>query len=419
MTTALLVNAYSVRNRGDAAIVEGLIGTVRRAGADRVIVCPRDASADRAAWLSMGADATSPSLLSIHDVPAWARPRPLLAIRSLLVIAWSALAARIPIPAPAAFRAYRKADIIIAVGGGYLGGPKVGVNLVKAFNVGAGKLAGRPVVVAPMTIAPPSRLVGWILRRGLRGTDVFVRDEPSAAVLDRLGVPNRFAPDLVFRAASALEAGDACRAGGAAESARGVLGWSPRAYRSDHLAYAAAARIETACVEAVAAWLTAAPDRRLRCIPQVSVAGDDDRVAIDRLLDRLPDGLRARAEIAEPALDAAAAVRGFAGTEVLLASRMHAALLASLAGVPALAVGYDPKVEGVMRWLGLGDRVIPADGSWSADRIAAHLEALREPAARERTVIALDAAEAAFASFDAAISAGLRGRPSTPASEAA
>ena len=39
--TVLIVNAYSVRNRGDAAIVRGLIATLRQLGHDHIAVAPR------------------------------------------------------------------------------------------------------------------------------------------------------------------------------------------------------------------------------------------------------------------------------------------------------------------------------------------------------------------------------------------
>ncbi len=55
-----------------------------------------------------------------------------------------------------------------------------------------------------------------------------------------------------------------------------------------------------------------------------------------------------------------------AGCDLLIGMRLHALVFAALAGVPLVAISYDPKVEGVMEQLGLA----PATSLTRLDRAA-------------------------------------------------
>ena len=58
-----------------------------------------------------------------------------------------------------AVASYQDADLVVSVGGGFLGGAKAGANLVKVANIQAGVLAGKPTIVAPVSVYPYSRNV--------------------------------------------------------------------------------------------------------------------------------------------------------------------------------------------------------------------------------------------------------------------
>ena len=393
MSHALLVNAYATGNHGDAAIVQGLIDVLREAGATHVSVAPRDWRDAAGAWRSLGADGVVRPLISQHDAPAWARLHRILTLGYVMTrLGWLMILARLGIHADAAARAYRDADVIVSVGGAYLGGPKAGINLVKTANLAFARSARRPMIVAPMTINPPSDKVRTLLRWGLRGARVFVRDAPSRQLLGRIGIESTVVPDLAFRAPAVREAISAPPA-----PARGVLCWSPRSYRPDHDAWDQREALEDTCVEAVADVLRRT-DLRLRFIPQVTAsADDDDRIAIERLRSRLPRELSDRVEVCEPAPDVSAAVEQYARCELLLASRLHASILAMASGVPGLSIAYEPKVSGVLGGIGLGDRVVAVDASVSATDLAERLLRLREPEGVDRTRQAVRVTNASFA----------------------
>ena len=102
-------------------------------------------------------------------------------------------------------------------------------------------------------------------------------------------------------------------------------------------------------------------------------------------------------EVCEPAPDVSAAVEQYARCELLLASRLHASILAMASGVPGLSIAYEPKVAGVLGGIGLGDRVVAVDASVSATDLAERLLRLREPEEVDRTRQAVRVTNASFA----------------------
>ena len=65
MSHALVVNAYSVGNWGDVAIVEGIVASLRGTGYERVTVAPVDWAEDRSGWIALGADDVVRPLVSL------------------------------------------------------------------------------------------------------------------------------------------------------------------------------------------------------------------------------------------------------------------------------------------------------------------------------------------------------------------
>ena len=391
--TVLIVNAYSVRNRGDAAIVRGLIATLRQLGTHRIAVAPRGWRHDADEWLALGADSVVPPLLSIHDAPRWARAQRLLLLVHVIGRIARSLAARVtPILADDSMRAYAQAAVVVSAGGAYLGGRKPGVNLVRGYSIAYGRIWARPTIAAPMTINPPSPLVRVLLRNLLRGVALFVRDHESIARARQLGLRATYAPDLVFRAARSR----------APHPPSGIMAWVPRGYRPDQDAWAARERLEASQLAGVIDVMRTDPGLRLEFVPQVDVEGiDDDRVTIARLRGQLPAELDGRVSVLPPPGAIEETIEAYARYDVVLTSRLHAALLALLSGTPSLVVGYEPKVSGVLATLGLDDRVIPADGSWEPATVAEWLRRLMsDPGERDATRAATQNVEAQYASFD-------------------
>ena len=405
MTHALIVNAYSVGNRGDAAIVQGLIDTLRAAGATSVAVAARGWQADGDAWRELGADDVVPPLFATYDLPAWVRRlRPLrlayLGGRWLRFV----LAARGLVPGNPASDSYRRARVVVTVGGAYLGGPRLILNLAKAMNIAYARAARRALVIGPMTINPPSGAVARVLRWAFTDASVYVRDDASRALLRSMRVDSVVVPDLAFRAGALRAARQATSTiDGASQGAQAperYLCCAPRSFRPTHDAWERRDEIDELLAEAMAGAMRAT-GLRLRFVSQVQATeADDDARAVARLRDRLPDDLREMVETAGPAGSLDEAVSQYAACDVLLASRLHASLMAMATGVPALVVGYEPKVRGVMSGLGLEGRVIDPVQPGSGEQLVERLLALRTPAERDRTLAAVAAADGKFAPLD-------------------
>jgi polysaccharide pyruvyl transferase WcaK-like protein len=398
---ALVVNAYAIGNWGDTAIAEGVIGSLRGAGFDRVTVAPVDWRDARDGWRRLGADDVVPPLVSLTDARFLGRRG--TAAKLAYALRRYALA-RSGSQDPAV-QGYRSADVVVSPGGGYFGGRKAGANLVKCMNIRAAQALGRPAVVAGIGVNPPSRTVGRVLRWGLAGATVLVRDRPSGELLDGLGIPAEVVPDVALRADSLVAAAAARIEAKVTE--RGLIGWAPRGYRREHEAWGMPALAEERTLDGVLAMLSDG-HTRLRFLAQVRASeADDDRQAIGRLVALIGSDLDGRIEIAPDPSTLPEAVSRYAGLDVLITSRLHAALFALAVGTPALAIGYEPKMVGVMSELGLPDRVLPADASLTAARLTEAVARVRSGPERDRTIRAFHDAASGFAALDRALDRAL------------
>lgn len=368
---ALVVNNYTPLNLGDAAILQGLTTTLRSAGYGHVTVATMYPEVD---WSGLGADAVVPSLFRVRS-----RSR----LRQLLDLCLSllkALAGLTLITRSPAVLAYRDADLIVSAGGGYLGARRILTNLLAGLNVAYGRLMAKPRIAAPMSIRPCSALVGFILRRTFSGVHVFARDRLSQRIFEAAGIHADVSSDLAFRAPSL--------AGAARRSDGRTIGWAPRDFARDHT-------IEWSDEDAAAALRKLIEaDFRVVLITQCTAPSADDRPAVKRVAALLP-----KATVLAPARTLSEARDQYASVDVLIASRMHAAIGALRAGVPALAVAYEEKVTGLFDDLGLSSWVINR-----SDDLAARLISM----IGEKPSITCD-----WRTFDAAVSspAGARRRP--------
>jgi polysaccharide pyruvyl transferase WcaK-like protein len=88
---------------------------------------------------------------------------------------------------------------------------------------------------------------------------------------------------------------------------------------------------------------------------------DDDAIVIDEIVARL-DGQMMPAVLAWRRELPGLMVDVFEHIDAVVAVRLHGAILAMLAGKPAMTIAYEPKVRGVMDAVGLSDHVLPVDG---------------------------------------------------------
>jgi polysaccharide pyruvyl transferase CsaB len=276
---------YGYGNTGDEAILAGMLTAFRSVDPDLAITV-----------LSGDPDDTRRS----HGVDAISRMRP-----------------------PAVWGALRASDGLVSGGGGLLQ-DRTSARPV-AYYAGAmllARLAGRPYVVHAQGIGPihraaNRRLAAMALRGAVR---VALRDQASIALARELGV--RRPIELTADPALALSARATRAATGAGPVVVAIRSWGTTAAHLGPIREALRAL---------------AGERSIVALPMHEPV---DREASESVVDGVP-----RATVAPPSrtLDERLALIASAG--VVVGMRLHALILAVGAGVPAVALSYDPKVE--------------------------------------------------------------------------
>jgi polysaccharide pyruvyl transferase CsaB len=252
--------------------------------------------------------------------------------------------------APATVGVLRGVDALVLGGGGLLQDETSALNLpyhLSPFVVARGRgtpVAGIGLGAGPLRRASSRRLVA----AALRGVEVTVRDEPSAALLQTLDLPSRVGADLAFGLpapqAEPTDSVAVCLRGWTGGGGRLPVGWRRPASPDWFVARAAGAIDHLVDATGLAVRL---------------VAFDPTRD--EALLREVAARSRHGAEVVLPSL--ATVLNEVASSRVVVAMRYHAAVAAALAGRPAMLIGYSPKVEALAASLGPAATLVP----WSEE----------------------------------------------------
>jgi polysaccharide pyruvyl transferase CsaB len=348
----VLSGYYGYRNSGDEAVLRSILTALEAAGRERgVAVEPVVLSADPE-WTSRQ--------YGVEAVP-----------RLKLASVWSAL---------------RGSDGLIS-GGGSLLQDATGLGSIP-YYLGIMKMArwcGKPTFVYAQGIGPVRRRVfhGPIARAFREAAYVSVRDEESAELLRRFGVPAAridVVPDPVMGLALPGEAGGA--AGGRADArldgeaaAAGadeppVVGVSVRFWRGDR-----------ADLDRAAAALGALAGRRSVRLRFLPFHHGPDEEASRYVMERLAAASVAGAcELAPAHEEPRAMLREVGRCRLLFGMRLHSLIYAANRGVPLLGLSYDPKIDHFLARL--GQKPIGSTEALDPDRFADRASALLDdPAA--------------------------------------
>lgn len=310
-----VLHAYSRTNAGDGLLVDLTLDRLARCGiavSDVVLVAlDPDSFAEVPHRVAVGARGRA---LAWELVPAVARA---------LASGASAVARR---PVGALARELAVCDAVVAVGGGYLRAVDATSSIGTALNhLGQLALAGRapvPSLYLPQSIGPLKGPVGAAVRRGLRHVDaVCARDRWSAAEL--ADYPNVFhVPDLaVLELAERFDQIEHAGTGGRVALVARRVGHAGG--YEDHL-------------------VRLAGELGDRAVWVVQTAGDrtkSDAAHYERL------GVTASGSLAD--------MLATRDLSAVVSVRLHGALMAMRAGVPAIHLSYDRKGPAAFGDLGL------------------------------------------------------------------
>jgi polysaccharide pyruvyl transferase CsaB len=260
----------------------------------------------------------------------------------------------------AVWNALKESDGLIS-GGGSLLQDATGAGSIP-YYLGIMKMArwcGKPVFVYAQGIGPVNRRVFWwpIARAFRQAAYVSVRDEESAALLEKFGVPGEsihvvpdpvmglslpaeqpdVAPDRSAENESAQEGADARREDNTDQPS--LVGVSVRFWRGDRadLDRAAAALAKLAMRRSI----------RLRFLP---LHQGEDEEASRYVMQRI--GGAARCELAPVHEDPRLMLREVGRCRLLVGMRLHALIYAANREVPLLGISYDPKIDAFLARLG-------------------------------------------------------------------
>ncbi|WP_342644150.1 polysaccharide pyruvyl transferase family protein [Rhodoligotrophos ferricapiens] len=292
--------------------------------------------------------------------------------------------ARIPSMLCRSLAAIRSADALVCKGGSLLYCDQSVRGHFFLFRmlcpIAAAILLKRPSFIFGQSIGPFRTPLSRSLMRaiGKRMSCIYVRDELSLEHLRELGIPAgklRLIPDPAF-----LLTRYASRE--ARDPSRPMLGVTALNVTRDQEAQS---QYERKIATVISTFLDRHPGWSIRFLPQV-IGPDpwqDDRIVQRRIASLVPEKYRESISIEEEDYTPLELCTRYSAVDLLLASRLHSSIFASVVSTPAVVLEYQQaKAKGAFTWLGRPDDVMPwqTDAkviSQALDYKVAHLESER------------------------------------------
>ncbi|MEA2367058.1 MAG: colanic acid/amylovoran biosynthesis protein [Thermoleophilaceae bacterium] len=336
----VVTNCVSM-NGGDAAILEGVGVILRRALGDELDITVHDDH-------PVEADARLP-----FDV----RPQ-LQSVAGRARSPWSLRRRLANDEQRAVLDRYASADLILSTGGTYLTDNYDVERRIREFELASA--LRRPLILFTQSIGPLSRRsTRRALRRGLADALlVLLRDERSRAELEGArvrGPHTALAADAAFALADPEVLAAAAEPRTPAERpevAVSVRAWSHFANGDGEL------RLER-YLEAIARLVTHLVERRGARVTFISTCqGEpsyphDDSVVADAIAGRLPGTVLAGVRVDREPHQPRELIERLGAFDLVVATRMHAAILALAGGAPVLPIAYEPKMTDLAAQLAL------------------------------------------------------------------
>jgi colanic acid/amylovoran biosynthesis protein len=349
-------------NGGDAAILYATVDVLRRAFGEPLEVTAADLQAEAAARHHPGLRFCPSLHAGVSDWAGGGLPRKLALLLTLGVAALGpgrlGAAARSLLPAPLhrTLATYAAADLVVSAGGTYLV-PHYDLT-PKLFDFLVTLALRRPLVLFTQSLGPfdglrQRRLLRFVLRRAKL---ILVRDERSVGHLRALGVTAnvRVAADAAFALAPAdIGTGSARRLPRTPRIAVSVRDWP-------HFRQGARAGMERyrAAVAAFVADLALRHGAEVTFLSTCQGTPDywtDDGAVAERIVALTPAEARARIAVDRAFHTPGQLMDRLAAFDMVVATRMHAAILALCAGTPVLAIAYEFKTRQLFARLGMDD----------------------------------------------------------------
>lgn len=363
-----IIGAFTPANLGDGAIVLRMIDESRRVFGDdsHVTLSATDPEAFRSllgvaaderplVWVPLGTwaartrwilrNATTATLL--WTAASFGRPGIKLASTSRLL----------PSSARTALKNLLEAELVLAAGGGYLSDPYRKQFPFWYLEYKCARAAGAKLIFFSQSFGPATkRLSRYFLSRSLRCASLFIaRDQLSAANIREFGTPVPLAtcPDVALT----TERVQPMDHGGP------VIGVSLLRWANFHGDAAGSHDAYMNAVQrALESLLSSDAHLGVRLYATNSMIGrnamDDVSVCVEMHSRLERAGLGDRCTTVPWTAQPAEFSADVGGCELLIASRMHSAVLALAQGTPVAGIAYEEKMVGLLDMFGLGDHTV-------------------------------------------------------------
>lgn len=363
----MVITNVVLGNAGDAAILEGIVACLTGlgviTGARDVTVLDEDAERSRARFPELTV-LQQPGFLPRDRSRVRRAVQPLRStLTGLVARRKPALAARLDRSEADAWAAVARADLLVSTGGTYLvEAYRIWHRLLHLWTLSQWQ---PPLVLWTQSLGPFRRRTSRILASAVlrRCALVMVRDQPSRMHIEELGLRDAPRLETLLDVAFALPAPERTVAEGCPTAAISVREWT---LTTDGLVRTSGGY--ESGMTAAATWL-AEHGYHVRALstcqglPEYPV--DDSQLA-ERLFADSPVMVDSAWRRPDELLQVLARV------DVVVATRMHFAILALLAGCQVVAVAYEFKTRELFTELGLSDFVRPIEEvtpEWITDRL--------------------------------------------------
>lgn len=390
----LVTNAHSVRNSGDAVLLQVTLQEIATCFQDAEVVVALN---DPDGYVPFGAETAVGSFVywfksNRGERGAWRKLNLLLAP---LLIGWAILVAlgfrmtgrslvlTFNRERRTLLQAYLDADMVISCPGNFLlSGSGLGLPFfLTLFAFGYGWLVGKPLYMMQQTIGPFRRrwqkvILRWLLERV---RVVAVRDERSREILEEIGLnhPRCFVlPDAAFLYKGT---GNPMRLLGEKtrmqRAGRPHIGLTIIDFALQNRFFTGQQAYENAIVTALSAFV-----RRhggvVFLFPQVCgpSQAEDDRIPSRRVARRLTENSISTVAV-ESIWTPDELKCAYGQMDIFVGTRLHSNIFALTAGTPVVAIAYYYKTYGIMQMFGLSEWVLDIR-TVTDQELEQHLEAL-------------------------------------------
>lgn len=364
----LVTHVYSGENKGDAALLSVLLSEIKRVWKDSRIVALTFETVDEGSYFENVPLENSFMHLALvgysNKIIKFFYSLYVIKITLLYALVFRFFNCKVPLPRriKKIVNRYHDADIIIPVGGGYLRGKKGIAStvelLLQLHPLVFASYLGKPTVLFAQSIGPFSgafqrSVAKWALSHV---THSIVREDCTMELLRSMDITKNVTRSV--DSGFLLEGNEKIKIKETLNIPKGkkLVGITVRSWLPKHKQ-----RIYESAVAELVRSIVTEYGMEVVFIPQVTAVGynDDDRAAADRIHTQV--GELKGCHFLSKCYDHHTIKSIYDELDLVVGTRFHSVIFSLTGFVPAIAISYEHKTEGIMKDLQLGEWVIPIE----------------------------------------------------------